>query len=413
MIVTTYRNQVKITRPQPIINNRIPLSEPEIRGNEWKYVKECLDTAWVSGAGQFVDEFEKKICEYTGAKYAITCVNGTSGLQVSLRLSGVKENDEVIVPTLTFIAPVNCIKYLAAEPVFMDCDQYLNIDVNKLEEFCKKECRVTNVGLKNKRTNRIIKAILPVHIFGNPCDMEKIMAIARSFNLKVVEDAAESFGSYYTSGRYRSKFTGTIGDFGVYSFNGNKIITTGGGGAIVTNDRTNAKKVRYLINQAKDDPIKYIHREIGYNFRLSNLQAALGLAQIEQLSEFIRIKRENYLLYKKLLNNIKGIKLMDIPQGTNTNYWFYSIIIDEKEYGMGRDQLRECLSKKNIETRPIWRLSHLQQPYLNNQVYKIQKALWFWRSILNIPSSSNLKSIAVKKIANEIKSLSRSEKCKK
>lgn len=388
------------------INKLISLSVPFLNGNEWKYVKECLDATWVSGAGQFVGEFENRICEYTGAIYAIACVNGTSGLQVSLRLCGVKDNDEVIVPTLTFIAPVNCIKYLGAEPVFMDCDEYLNLDVNKLEEFCRKECKITEIGLRNKKTNRIIKAIVPVHIFGNPCDMEKIMDIAKRFKLKVVEDAAESFGSRYTGGIYKNKFTGTIGDFGVYSFNGNKIITTGGGGVIVTNDKTKAKRARYLINQAKDDPKKYIHKEIGYNFRLSNLQAALGLAQLEQLDDFIRIKKENYSLYKKLLNNTKGIKLMDIPQGTSPNYWFYSIIIKKKEYGMGRDQLREKLSKKNIETRPIWRLNHLQQPYLINRVYKIEKALWFWRRVLNVPSSCNLKPTDVKKITNEINSKS-------
>lgn len=380
----------------------IPLSVPNLNGRELEYIKKCIDTNWVSSSGSFVKKFEDAICSYLKFKYAVACVNGTAGLQIALKLSGVERNDEVIVPTLTFIAPVNAIKYLGTEPVFMDCDDYMNIDPVKLREFCVKECRITEAGLKNKSTGRIIKAVIPVHIFGNPCDMQEIMRIAKEYRLKVIEDATESLGSYYTAGIHKDKFTGTIGDIGVLSFNGNKIITTGGGGMIVTNSRLLAEKARYLTDQAKDDPVRYIHREIGYNFRLTNLQAALGLAQLEQLKKFIKIKKNNYEFYRKLLNSVKGITMLGIPRGTSPNYWFYSLLVEKKEYGMDREKLMNCLTKKNIQSRPIWYLNHLQRPYRMNQAYKIEKALWFWKRVLNLPCSTSLQEKQINHIASAI-----------
>jgi len=380
----------------------IPLSVPNLKGRELQYVKECIDTNWVSSAGSFVKKFEVAICGYVKAKHAIACINGTAGLHMALKLCGVKEQDEVIVPTLTFIAPVNVVKYLGAEPVFMDCDEHMNIDPIKIREFCVKECMLTKTGLKNKRTGRIIKAVIPVHIFGNPCDMQEIIKIAKAYRLKVIEDATESLGSRYTSGVYKNKFTGTIGDIGVFSFNGNKIITTGGGGMIVTNNRLLAKKARYLTNQAKDDPVRYIHREVGYNFRLTNLQAALGLAQLEQLKKFIRIKKNNYKLYCKLLCSVKGVKMLGIPRGTSPNYWFYSLLVEKKEYGMDWEKLMNCLMKKNIQSRPIWYLNHLQRPYHKNQAYKVKKAPWFWKRVLNLPCSTSLQEKQINYIASSI-----------
>ena len=380
----------------------IPLSVPNLGGKELQYIKKCIDTNWVSSAGGFVKEFEDAICGYVKAKYAIACVNGTAGLQIALKLSGVERNDEVIVPALTFIAPVNVVKYIDAEPVFMDCDDYMNIDPIKLKEFCLKECRIAKTGLKNKSTGRIIKAVIPVHIFGNPCNMQEIMKIAKAYKLKVIEDATESLGSYYNSGLYRNKFTGTIGDIGVFSFNGNKIITTGGGGMIVTNNKIIARKARYLTNQAKDDSVNYIHSEIGYNFRLTNLQAAVGLAQLEQLKKFIKIKKNNYELYRKLLGAVRGIKMLEIPQGTSPNYWFYSLLVEKKEYGMDRKKLMDCLTKKGIQSRPIWYLNHLQRPYRKNQVYKIENAPGFWRRVLNVPCSTDLQEKQIKHIASVV-----------
>ena len=380
----------------------IQLSAPNISSRELRYVKECLKSNWVSSAGPLVEKFEEAICKYTKAKHAVACVNGTSGLFIALKLCGVEPQDEVIVPTLTFIAPVNVVRYLSAEPVFMDCDGFMNLDAEKLEEFCAKECRMTKNVLRNKKTGRIIKAVIPVHVFGNPCNMAAIMKIAKKFNLKVVEDATESLGSYYTEGPYSGKFTGTIGDFGIYSFNGNKIITTGSGGMIVSSNRKLVNKARYLVNQAKDDPVRSIHNEIGYNFRLTNLQSALGLAQLARLENFIKFKQSNYELYKKLLKGIRGLKLSDSPAGTRPNLWLYSLLIHDKKHGINRDRLMRKLGEHNIQTRPIWYLNHLQKPYCKNQAYKIEKAFWFWKTVLNIPSSSNLKESEIKKVASAI-----------
>lgn len=381
----------------------IPLSIPNFNGNEWRYVKKCIDTAWVSTAGEFVQKFEQEICEYTSSKHAVACMNGTSGLFIALKLSDVGPGDEVLVPDLTFIAPINAIKYTGAEPVFMDCDDFMNIDPVKIREFVIAGCVKTKKGLKNKKTGKLIKAIMPVHVFGNPCDMESLMFLAKEYGLKVIEDATESLGSYYTKGKYKGKYTGTIGDFGVYSFNGNKIITTGGGGMIVTSSQKLAHKAEYLTNQAKDDAIRYIHNEIGYNFRLTNIQAALGLAQMEQLDEFIKTKKLNYELFNKGLAGIKGVKFCGVPDFTIPNYWFYSILIDKNEFGMDRESLMNHLEIKGIQTRPIWFLSHLQKPYLKNQSYKINKALCFWERTLNLPCSTNLKSNDIQYIISIIK----------
>ena len=379
--------------------NLIPLSIPNIDDNEYKYLKECLDSGWVSSAGQFVDRFEKAVAGYTGAKYAVSCINGTAGLFIALKLSGIKYNDEVIVPTVSFIAPINTVRYTGGQPVFMDCDDYLNLDVDKFSRFCEKECVLTKNGLKNKRSARIIKAVMPVHVFGNPCNMEAIMKIAKKFRLKVIEDATESLGAYYTKGAYRNRFTGTIGDFGVYSFNGNKIITAAGGGMIVTGNKNLAERAKYLTNQAKDDPINAVHNEVGYNFRLSSLQAALGISQLEKLNSFIKIKKINYGLYKEELKGMEGLEVLGIPDGTIPNYWFYSLIIEKEKYGCDRKKLMLELASKGIETRPLWYLCHMQRPYLKNQAYSITRAFWFWNRVLNIPCSTNLTENQVRKVA--------------
>ena len=384
----------------------IPLSVPNLAGRELEYIKKCIDSNWVSSSGGFVNDFEKAICRYVKTKYAVACVNGTSGLQIGLSLCGVERGDEVIVPTLTFIAPVNVVRYLGAEPVFMDCDSYMNMDPRKLEDFCLKECRLTNKGLINKSSGKTIKAVVPVHVFGNPCDMVEINRIARKFHLKVVEDATESLGAYYTAGKYAGKFSGTVSDVGVYSFNGNKIITTGGGGMIVTGNKAMAKKAKYLTEQAKDDPVRCVHNEIGYNFRLTNLQAALGIAQLEQLDKFIKNKKRNYLTYRELLKNISGLDVLGIPTGTSPNYWFYSLAIKPKKLGMTREELMHRLQKNGIQTRPIWHLNHLQRPYRKNQAYKIETALKFWKEVLNVPSSSSLEIKQVRYVTSVIRSLS-------
>ena len=381
----------------------IPLSEPNITGNAWKYVKECLDTGWVSSAGSYVETFEKKLCAFTGAKYAVAVVNGTSGLQIALKLSGVEAGDEVIVPTLTFIAPINAVRYLGAEPVFMDCDNFMNLDPVKLREFLETSCRKTAGGTTNKKTGRQIKAILPVHIFGNPCDMVTIMTLARKYGLKVIEDATESLGSYYTAGKYKGKHTGTIGDFGVYSFNGNKIVTTGSGGMLVTSDKKMAEKAKYLTTQAKDDAVRYVHNEVGYNFRMTNIQAALGVSQLEQLPAFIKYKKENYYEYKKALAGVKGLELLGVPEGAAPNYWFYSLIIDKTAFGLDREALMAALAKAGIQSRPVWHLNHLQRPYKGSQAFEIAKAGYFVERVLNIPCSTGLTKAQAARVAAAIK----------
>lgn len=368
----------------------IPLSVPDIKGNEWKYIKECLDTEWVSSAGKYVDRFEDDICEFTGAKYAVACVNGTAALQVALQLGGIQPDDEVIVPTLTFVSPVNVVKYMNAEPIFMDCDKFYNIDVAKTIEFIKKETIFKDGFTFNKKTKKRISAIIPVHIFGNAVNLEKLLPVCREGNIKVIEDAAESIGTYYNCGNLKERYTGTIGDLGCYSFNGNKIITTGGGGMIVTNNTQYAEKAKYLTTQAKDDPVRYIHNEIGYNFRLTNVQAAMGVAQLEKLSEYIEVKKRNYQIYKKEIDKIPGLHLAETPEYAHSNYWFYCLQIDKKKYGRDREELMTYLSENKIQTRPIWYLNHLQKPYKKCQSYKIERAFEELENTLTIPCSVNI-----------------------
>lgn len=383
----------------------IPLSVPNLKGNELKYVKEAIEDEWVSTGGSFINKFEDDIAKYLKVDQAVACQSGTAGLHLALLLAGVKRDTEVIVPTLTFIAAVNPVKYLGAEPIFMDCDDSLGMDMDKLEEFCQFECELTDEGLINKRTKKVIKAIVVVHVFGNMANMEKLMDIAEKFRLKVVEDATEALGTYYTRGKYKGKFAGTIGDFGVYSFNGNKIITTGGGGMLVAKDNELAQKAKYLSTQAKDDPVKYIHNEIGYNYRMTNLQAALGVAQLEQIEQFINTKKHNFNLYYEKIKDINGLSLLPFRSDIRANYWFYSLIIDREKYGLDRDQLMKKLSEYGIQTRPIWGLIHEQRPYRLNQNYKIQLAKKYYETILNIPCSSNLTETDVLKVTSSLRDL--------
>ena len=270
--------------------SKIPLSVPSLNGNELQYVKECIDTEWVSSAGKYVNLFEKKVTEYTGSKYAIACVNGTAAIQVSLRLAGVDAGDEVICPTLTFIASINAIDYCNASPIFMDADSYYNIDAGKTIEFINNETVFKNGCTYNKKTGKKISAILPVHIWGNACWLDELMELCEERNIAVVEDACESLGTFYNDGEFSGKYTGTIGKLGCISFNGNKIITTGGGGMILTDDKDLSVKAKYLTTQAKDDPIRYVHDEIVYNFRMTIIQAALGVAKLDQLPKIIKRK---------------------------------------------------------------------------------------------------------------------------
>lgn len=353
-------------------------------------LKECLESGWVSTGGRFITEFENKMAKYVGVPEAVGIQSGTAGLHTSLHVLGVKRGDEVIAPTLTFIAAVNPITYAGATPIFIDCDDTLCMDPIKLEKFCSQECEMRNEVLYNKKTNAPIRVIVVVHVFGNMANMEKIMEIGKKYNLKVLEDATEALGTYYTEGKYAGKYAGTIGDAGVYSFNANKIITTGGGGMVVSNNLEFLDKVRFLSVQAKTDPLYFIHDEIGYNYRMLNLQAALGTDQIDRLEQFIETKTENYNKYREAIEGIEGLELVPFVDGIRANYWFYSVVVDKEKYGLNKDELLEKLVASNIQTRPIWGLIHEQVPYVNHQAYQMEKSIWYHERVLNIPCSSNL-----------------------
>ncbi|CBH20494.1 aminotransferase family protein [Acetoanaerobium sticklandii] len=382
----------------------IPLSVPNLKGNELKYVTHAVETEWVSTGGPYINEFEEKIAEYAKCKGAVSCQNGTAGLHTALIVCDVTKDDEVIVPTLTFIAAVNPVRYVGAEPIFMDCDDSLTMDVDKLRTFCENECVFQNNKLMNKTTKKHIKAVLVVHVFGNSADMESIMEIAHTFNLKVIEDATEAIGTYYISGKYKGKHAGTIGDIGVYSFNGNKIMTTGGGGMIVSNNEDLLSRAKHLTTQAKSDELYYTHDEIGFNYRMTNLQAALGLAQLEQLEDFIKTKKRNYEYYKKELNNLDGLKILNFNEDIRPNYWFYGLYIKDS-FKLNRDELISYLASHKIQTRPIWGLINEQKPYLDVQVYQINKAKDYLNHIINIPCSSNLSIEDVTMVINCLKGI--------
>lgn len=385
----------------------IPLSIPNFRGNERKYIDDAINQAWVSTGGAYITKMENQLASFLHVENVSACQSGTSAIHLALIEAGVQPDDAVIVPTVTFIAAVNPVRYQFAKPIFMDCDDSLCMDPIKLRCFCEEECDFTEGKLIYE--GRCIKAIIVVHVFGNMADMEAIMDIAAKFNLKVIEDATEALGTHYDEGRYAGKYAGTIGDFGAYSFNGNKIITTGGGGAITAKESLVVNHLRYLSTQAKDDPHYYIHDEIGYNYRMTNLQAALGVAQMEELAEFIKIKQRNYKLYQEIFADFKLGKLLPFREGVNSNHWFYSLKIDRNEIKASKVSMRDiiiALEMEGVQTRAIWGLIHEQKPYLNEIAYRIEKAKYYRECILNIPSSTTLMeediSFAGEKIKKEL-----------
>ncbi len=380
----------------------IPLSVPNIRGNEIKYVTEALESEWVSTGGAMIEKFEKNMAEYVHSKGAVACQSGTAGLHLALRYLGVNENDAVIVPTLTFIAAVNPVKYEHAEPVFMDCDDSLCMDPIKLRKYLETECYCENEKVMDRELNRQIKAIVVVHVFGNMADMESIMKIADEYHLPVIEDATESIGTYYIDGKYRGMYAGTIGTIGVYSFNGNKIMTTGGGGMVISQSSEILEKIKYLSTQAKDDTVNFIHNEIGFNYRMTNLQAAVGLAQLERLEEFIETKKRNYWHYKKELDSIEGIQLLDFRKDIRSNYWFYSLMLNNPK---DKQKIIDGLMKNSIQSRPIWGLISKQLPYVNSKTYDIEKAEYYFDRVVNIPCSTNLCDEDVTYVIDVIKRL--------
>ncbi len=381
----------------------VPLSIPNFEGNETKYVNDALSQGWVSTGGAYITELEKKLAEFLKTDRTAACQSGTAAIHLALRECNVLPGDMVIVPTLTFIAAVNPVMYQFASPVFMDCDDSLCMDAEKLRVFCETECIFEKGRLIHKGTGKQIKAVVVVHVFGNLADMESIMETADRFGLKVIEDATEALGTCYTEGRYSGRFAGTIGDFGAYSFNGNKIITTGGGGAVTARDECQVSHMQYISTQAKDDPHYYIHNEVGFNYRMTNLQAALGVAQLEELPEFIRRKNRNYEQYRELLDGFALGRLLDFRQGTYSNRWFYSL---ELRMDRLRGNLRDVVSalqERGVQTRAIWGLIHEQLPYRNEVAYRIEKALDYSSCILNLPCSTQLTRDEIEFTVEQIK----------
>lgn len=383
----------------------IPLSVPNFEGNEEKYVADAVGQGWVSTGGAYVEKLEQVIAEYCKAPAAVACQSGTAALHLSLIECGIGKDDMVIVPTLTFIAAVNPIFYVNAVPVFMDCDDSLCMDPIKLKQFCESECEKTQAGLRHKASGKLVKAVIVVHVFGNLADMEAIMSVAECYNLKVIEDATEALGSYYKSGKYQGRMAGSIGDFGAYSFNGNKIITTGGGGMVISKYPKALSHLKYLSTQAKDDPHFYIHNEIGYNYRMTNVQAAIGVAQMEELEEFIRRKNNNYDLYCELLAHSQKGYILPFREHTRSNKWFYSFVLKDTNEEIDVRKYIDELQFKGIQTRPIWGLIHKQKPYVNAIAYKIDKAQYYSNRIINLPCSTNITPKDIRIVCDAIEHL--------
>lgn len=370
----------------PVPAGYIPLSVPEIRGNEWKYLKECLDTGWVSSVGPFVDRFESELAARVGCRHAVATASGTAALHIALLVAGVQPDDEVLVSTLTFVAPVNAIRYASAWPVFMDADPvYWQMDAQKVADFLGRECQWQDGALRNKSTGRRIRAIVPVHILGHPCDMAPILEAARKYDLKVVEDATESLGTHY-----KGRAVGHLGDIACFSFNGNKIITTGGGGMIVTDNPEWARRAKYLTTQAKDDPVEFIHNEIGYNYRLTNIQAAIGCAQLEQLDNYIVAKRRIAATYTAAFKNVHGLTPMVEAPWAVSIFWMYTVLVDKVHYSLSSRELLAHLEKEKIQARPLWHPIYSLTPYRECQAYQVEVADRIYAQALSLPSSSGL-----------------------
>jgi len=384
----------------PVPEGFIPLSIPEIRGNEWAYIKECLDSGWVSSAGSFVDRFERQVAEYLGVKHAVATVNGTAALHIGLLVAGVQPDDEVLVSTLTFISPVNAIRYAGAWPVLVDAEpKYWQLDAQKLSDWLADECEFVQGQLRNRSTGRRVKAIVPVHILGHPVDLDSLVELARKYNLVIVEDATEALGA-----EYRQRKVGAPADISCLSFNGNKIITTGGGGMLLTSDDKWAGKARYLTTQAKDDPIEYVHREVGFNYRLTNIQAAMGCAQMEQLDNYVAAKRRIASTYSSALADVSGVTPMPTADWARQTFWMYTVLISESDFGMERRSLLKHLAERQIQSRPLWQPMHRSHAHAQAQATDCSVAEQIWSQALSLPCSVGLSESEQTRVIEAIRS---------
>lgn len=364
----------------------VSLHEPLFQGNEWVYLKECLDSTFVSSVGKFVDRFEADLAAFTGCKHAVAVVNGTAALHIALKLAGVNPGDEVLVPALTFVATTNAIAYCGAIPHFVDSEETtFGIAADPLRDYLHQATELRNGVCVNRSTGRAIKVLLPMHAFGHPVDIDGMVAIARDFKLALVEDAAESLGSTY-AGRH----TGNFGVVSTLSFNGNKTITTGGGGAILTNDKDLARHAKHLTTTAKvAHRWEYRHDEVGYNYRLPNLNAALGCAQLEQLPALLAAKRRLYARYVSAFQDVAGVRLVSEPKGSRSNYWLQALLLDRESAGE-RDVVLTATNDAGLMTRPIWVLNHRLPAFSSSPRMPLTIAESLEQRIINIPSSAQL-----------------------
>ena len=362
------------------------LHEPCFSGNESKYVQQCIDSNFVSSVGKFVDRFENELAEYTGAKYAVAVVNGTAALHISLLIAGVKPGDEVLVPALSFVAPANAVRYCGAKPNFVDSEERtFGMDPESLRNYLQCNTEQQSGKCVNHNTGCHVRAMIPVHIFGYPCDIEGLLSVANDYNITLIEDASESIGS-----TFQGKHTGTFGLLGTLSFNGNKIITTGGGGAILTDDQDLAKLAKHLTTTAKiKHRWEYIHDEIGYNYRMPNLNAALGCAQLKQLPDFLASKRRLFARYQVAFQGIPQVRIIPEPEGSQSNYWLQTMLLDESVVDQ-RENILETTNNMGLMTRPVWSLLNKLAPYADCPSAKITIAKSLERRIINLPSSAGL-----------------------
>ncbi len=363
------------------MNKFIPIAEPCLNGNELKYVTECIKTGWISSTGSYVIRFEEEFSKFCQATYGIACSNGTTALHLALICLGIGNEDEVIVPIFTFIATANVVTYTGAKPIFVDCRKDTwNIDTEKIEE----------------KIIEKTKAILPVHLYGEPVDMDSILKIAKKYNLYVIEDACESHGA-----KYNGKMVGTIGNIGCFSFYGNKIITTGEGGMLITNDEKIAEKVKVLRDHGMAKDKKYFHPMIGYNYRMTNLQAAVGVAQLERIDEILQKKKEINNLYNSLLSEIDGIIFQSHNKKSESVCWMYSVLIDEKTAKISRDELIIRLKESGIDSRPFFYPIHIMPPYKSSERFPVAESIS--KQGISLPSSVNLTPKDIERIVSKIK----------
>lgn len=366
----------------------IPLSVPSIQGQEWKYVKDCLDSEWVSSAGPFVDRFELEFARYVGARHAIACSSGTAALHVALLLAGVKSGDLVLLPSLSFIATGNAVLYTGATPYFFDADEFYNLDLSQVLQFLEADCERTQTGFMHRASQKRVAAILPVHVFGNAVNYAKNLQALRTLGIPIIEDAAESLGTRYND--QALGHSGTQGLLGCFSFNGNKIATTGGGGMIVTNDANLAKKAKYLTTQAKDDEERFVHHEVGFNYRLTNVQAAIGVAQLERIEEFCAKKQQIFARYQEAFAQVSGLRMATVPNYARNNYWMPALQIDRNLSGLTPLGLMQALKIDKIQARPLWLPMHQQKPFLGCASKSLEQTEHLHAITLNIPCSTNL-----------------------